>query len=96
MIDLMTCNKVRDLEVIVDSKLSFPDHITEKVNKAYSILGIIKRNFQHVDKDAFEEQKKVATHCRENPKIFGNTSIVNDRFVTTSVTWRLMIRMVIC
>ena len=43
-----------------------------------------------------EEQKKVATHCRENPKIFGNTSIVNDRFVTTSVTWRLMIRMVIC
>jgi len=53
MIDLMTCNKVRDLEVIVDSKLSFPDHITEKVNKAYSILGIIKRNFQHVDKDAF-------------------------------------------
>ena len=28
-------------------------HITERVNKAYSILGIIKRNFQHVDKDAF-------------------------------------------
>ena len=37
----------------MDSKLSFSDHITEKVNKAYSILGIIKRNFQHVDKDAF-------------------------------------------
>jgi len=37
----------------VDSKLSFSDHITEKVNKAYSILGIIKRNFQHVDKVAF-------------------------------------------
>jgi len=28
-------------------------HITEKVNKAYTILGIIKRNFRHVDKDAF-------------------------------------------
>ena len=38
--------------VIVDSKLSFSDHITEKVNKVYSILGIIKQNFQHVDKDA--------------------------------------------
>jgi len=37
----------------VDSKLSFSDHTTEKVNKAYSILGIIKRNFQHVDKVAF-------------------------------------------
>ena len=37
----------------MDSKLSFSDHISEKVNKTYSILGIIKRNFQHVDKDAF-------------------------------------------
>jgi len=37
----------------VDSKLSFSDHITEKVNKAHSILGIIKRNLQHVDKVAF-------------------------------------------
>jgi len=53
IIDLERCNKVRDLGVIVDSKLSFSDHITEKVNKAYSIPGIIKRNFQHVDKVAF-------------------------------------------
>jgi len=52
-IDLERCNKVRDLGVIVDSKLSFSDHITEKSNKAYSILGIIKRNFQQVDKVAF-------------------------------------------
>jgi len=37
----------------VDSKLSFSDHIAEKVNKGISILGIIKRNFQHVYKDAF-------------------------------------------
>jgi len=34
IIDLERCNKVRDLGVIVDSKLSFSDHITEKVNKA--------------------------------------------------------------
>jgi len=33
--------------------VSFSDHITEKVNKAYSSLGIIKRNFQHIDKVAF-------------------------------------------
>ena len=28
-------------------------HIREKVNKAYSMLGIIKRNFKHIDKVAF-------------------------------------------
>jgi len=37
----------------MDSKLSFSDRITEKLNKVYSIFGIIKRNFQHVDKVAF-------------------------------------------
>ena len=50
---LERCGKVKDLGVIIDSKLTFEDHITEKVNKAYAILGIIKRNFDHVGKDAF-------------------------------------------
>ena len=27
----------------------FRDHISEKINKAYSILGIIKRNLRHGD-----------------------------------------------
>jgi len=53
VIDLERCNKVRDLGVIVDSKLSCFYHITEKVNMAYSIFGIIKQNFQQVDKDVF-------------------------------------------
>jgi len=44
IIDLERCNKVRDLGVIVHSKLSFSDYISEKVHKAYSILGIIKCN----------------------------------------------------
>ena len=52
IIHLERCNKVRDLGVVVDRKLSFSDHITEKVNKAYSSLGITKQNFQHVDTDA--------------------------------------------
>ena len=50
---LERCGKVKDLGVIIDSKLTFEDHITEKVNKAYAILGIIKRNFDHIGKDAF-------------------------------------------
>jgi len=36
-----------------DSKLSFVEHINEKINKVYSILGIIKRNFIYMDKDTF-------------------------------------------
>jgi len=50
---LERCGKVKDLGVIIDSKLTFEDHITEKVNKAYAILGIMKRNFEHIGKDAF-------------------------------------------
>ena len=53
-----TCNlerveKMKDLGVIVDEKLKFYDHIHERVNKAYSMLGIIKRNFKYMDKAAF-------------------------------------------
>jgi len=38
-------DSVNDLGVIFDSCLSFKDHISHKINKAYSILGIIKKNY---------------------------------------------------
>ena len=38
-------HKIRDLGVLFDDRLKFEDHIKEKVNKANSMLGIIKRNF---------------------------------------------------
>jgi len=41
---------MKDLGVIFDSELSFRDHIQLKINKAYSILGLIKRNFIYMDK----------------------------------------------
>jgi len=41
------------LRLIFDSELSFRDHIKLKMNKAYSILGLIKRNFTHMDKNTF-------------------------------------------
>ena len=44
---------MKDLGVMVDEKLRFHDHIHEKVNKAYSMLGIIKRNFKHMDNVSF-------------------------------------------
>ena len=42
---------MKDLGVIFDSELSFRDHIQLKVNKAYSILGLIKINFMYMDKN---------------------------------------------
>ena len=38
-------DSINDLGVTFDNNLSFKDHISQKINKAYSILGIIKRNF---------------------------------------------------
>jgi len=31
-----------------DEKLSFREHIQDKINKAYTMLGILKRNFRHL------------------------------------------------
>ena len=33
--------------------LNFGEHIKEKINKAFSVLGVIKRNFIHMDKSTF-------------------------------------------
>jgi len=44
---------VRDVGVYFDSKLSFDAHINEKINKANSILGLIKRNFTSLSHEAF-------------------------------------------
>ena len=38
----------KDLGVTFDEKLSFRDHIHDKVHKAYVMLGIIKRNFNYI------------------------------------------------
>ena len=44
---------LKDLGVQFYNKLTFEGHIHEKINKAYSVLGIIKRNFIYVDKSTF-------------------------------------------
>jgi ribonuclease P/MRP protein subunit RPP40 len=47
-------NEMEDLGVLIDCELSFKDHISGKINKAYMMLGIIKRNFQLIDKASFK------------------------------------------
>ena len=39
---------VKNLGVLFDDKLSFREHIQDKINKAYMMLGIIKHNFRHM------------------------------------------------
>jgi len=45
-------NSMVDLGVRFDN-LTFREHMSEKINKAYSVLGIIKRNFIYMDKHTF-------------------------------------------
>ena len=39
--------------VTFDEKLDFGLHVAEKVNKAYSMLWLIKRNFKDIGAEAF-------------------------------------------
>ena len=50
---LESVDSYKDLGVIVDSHLLFDKHISEKVNKAYSMLGSLKRNFKDVSGECF-------------------------------------------
>ena len=45
----------RTLGVIVDSKLTFGEHISEKVRKANCIVGLIRRSFSFLDSGTFKE-----------------------------------------
>ena len=48
---LKRVTSTKDLGVTVDENLNFKEHTTSKINKAFSMLGIIKRNFKHMDND---------------------------------------------
>jgi len=49
-------------EVFV-SDLTFVSHCKEKINKAYSMLGLIKRNFIYLTEDAFYMLYKNIVRC---------------------------------
>jgi len=52
-ISLDYTDTIKDLGVLMNEKLTFIDHIHDKVNKAYAMLGIIKRNFKYVSIPSF-------------------------------------------
>jgi len=39
--------------VVFDSELSFVSNCKEKINRAYSMLGLIKRNFKYLTEETF-------------------------------------------
>ena len=44
---------MKDLGILVDSELTFFKHIHDKINVAYKMLGIIRRNFNFMVMDKF-------------------------------------------
>ena len=46
-------DSIKDLGILFDTRLNFKDHIQEKINKAYNMIGLLKRNFIHVDCNTF-------------------------------------------
>jgi len=50
---------MKDLGVIIDCNLKFRDHIKLKINKAYSMLGMLRRNFKEMDVESFISLYKV-------------------------------------
>ena len=44
----------KDIGVIIDNKLSFSDHLAEKINKANKMVGVIRRTFEHLDPTIFK------------------------------------------
>jgi hypothetical protein len=45
--------QINDLGVTIDDRLGFRDHIQRKINKAYSMIGLLKRNFSQVSVEGF-------------------------------------------
>jgi hypothetical protein len=43
----------KDLGVVVDSHLTFENHMIEKVNKANRIMGVIRRSYTYLDEKCF-------------------------------------------
>jgi hypothetical protein len=43
----------KDVGVTIDNKLSFEQHISDKLNKANSIVGLIRRTFKYLSMTIF-------------------------------------------
>ena len=44
----------KDIVNVIDEKLSFDQHLNEKVNMANTILGVFRRSFEYLDARTFK------------------------------------------
>ena len=44
----------KDIGVVIDNKLTFNQHISEKINKANSIMGVLRRTMEYMDCTTFK------------------------------------------
>ena len=59
---LKNVEEVKDLGILVDSKLQFQNHTSAKVNKANQMWGTVRRAFKHMNEDIF--RKLFCSHVR--------------------------------
>ena len=52
-VELEQVKNMKDLGVTFTNDFSFKDHVYEKSNKAYQMIGIINRNFRELDRGSF-------------------------------------------
>ena len=52
---LKITHEEKDLGVLFDDKLSFDSHISAKINKANSVMGVVRRTFQCLDTRLFKQ-----------------------------------------
>jgi len=58
-----TVDVIKDLGVVFDSDFTFVSHCKEKINKAFSMLGLIKRNFIYRTEETFVMLYKSLVRC---------------------------------
>ena len=70
---------INDLGIIFDTDLKFNIHINEKVKKAYSILGVINRNFKYMSKQTFIliYKSMVRSHLEYGNCVWSPTRIID-------------------
>eukprot|EP00794_Sanderia_malayensis_P014125 gene14125-15603_t len=52
--ELAPTDKEKDLGVVIDKELKFEHHIQDKVNKANSIMALVRRSFTYLDEEMFK------------------------------------------
>ena len=53
-VELQNSDGEKDIGVLVDDQLNYSQHIQQKINKANSIMGLIRRTFTYLNENNFK------------------------------------------